>query len=283
MGQYVIESIDRIVKNRTARLVQNGLERLSPIADTSRRIGDTVGRVFARAKAIQPWESEVGQDDDDDVHIVDFDNVTKVYKTKQGLKWILRNADFRVKRGKSLAVLGKNGTGKSTLFRLLAGVEAPTEGNISRGVRVSWPLGFGGGFNGELTARENCIFVSRIYETDIESVIRFVAEFAELGNYFDMPVGTYSSGMRARLAFGLSMAIDFECYLIDEITAVGDKRFKEKCHDAFSARRESADVIMISHSVPTIRAYCDVAAVLNDGKLVFYDDLDEAISVYKSL
>lgn len=253
--------------------------RFSPIANTSRRIGGGIGRVFAQVKGLGGKEETAPED----VKIVEFDHVTKVYRTKSDVKWILRDANFHVKRGKSLALLGKNGTGKSTLFRLLAGVEQPSEGTVTRGVRVSWPLGFGGGFNTEISARENCIFVSRIYDTDIQKVIEFVEDFAELGNYFDMPVRTYSSGMRARLAFGLSMAVDFECYLIDEITAVGDKRFKEKCREAFAERRETADVIMISHSVPTIRAYCDVAAVLNNGKLIFYEDLDEAISIYKSL
>jgi len=188
-----------------------------------------------------------------------------------------------VPRGRSLAILGKNGAGKSTLLRLLAGVEKPTDGEIDRGVRVSWPLGFAGGFASDVSARDNCIFISRIYGADPAEVIQFVEEFAELGQYFDMPMRTYSSGMKARLAFGMSMAIDFDCYLIDEITAVGDQRFKDKCHNAFEERRETSDVIMISHSVRTIKQYCDTAAILNNGKLVFYEDIDEAIELYKDL
>lgn len=212
-----------------------------------------------------------------------FDGVTKFYRTKSRTKWILRDVSFRLPRGRSMAILGKNGTGKSTLMRLLAGVEPPSEGDITRGIRVSWPLGFAGCFSASVSARDNCTFVARIYNVDPDEVARFVADFSELGAYFDMPVKTYSSGMRARLAFGLSMAVDFDCYLIDEITAVGDKRFQEKCREAFAERRKNADIIMISHHMGTIKAYCDVAAVLNNGRLHFYEDIDEAVGVYREL
>ncbi len=212
-----------------------------------------------------------------------FDGVSKYYQTKSKKKWILRDVSFRLPRGRSMAVLGKNGTGKSTMMRLFAGVEPPSQGDITRGVRVSWPLGFSGCFSSAMSARENCTFIARIYNVDIDQVAAFVEDFSELGNYFDMPAKTYSSGMRARLAFGLSMAIDFDCYLIDEITAVGDHRFQEKCREAFAERRKKSDVIMISHHEATIKAYCDVAAVLNNGRMHFYEDIDEAMRVYGEL
>ncbi len=216
-------------------------------------------------------------------YTVTFEDVSKVFRNPAGTKWVLRDVSFQVPRGKSLAILGKNGVGKSSLMKLIAGVIPPTRGDITRMARISWPLGMASGFSAPTSARDNCNFVSRIYGADVDEVTEFVREFSELGAYFDAPVKSYSPGMRARLAFGLSMAIDFDCYLIDEATSVGDKRFREKCEEVFALRRKKSDVIMISHNEETLRAYCDIAAVLNNGKLRFFDDMDEAFALYKRL
>ncbi|MDE1231502.1 ABC transporter ATP-binding protein [Vibrio aestuarianus] len=186
-------------------------------------------------------------------------------------------------KGRNIGLLGVNGAGKSTLLRMIAGSEAPTTGVIKRNVKMSWPLGFSGGFNGSMTGAENLRFVSRIYGADIKQVTEFVKEFSELGDYLDMPIRSYSSGMKARLAFGLSMAIDFDCYLVDEITGVGDRRFQEKCRDAFKARSEKSSLIMVSHSMPTLKEHCDMGLVLSGGELTFYEDINDAIDNYLTL
>ena len=206
--------------------------------------------------------------------------VSKGYRTRSGVKVVLHNADLVLPRGRSVALMGVNGAGKSTLLRIIAGTERPDCGRVSRNARISWPLGSAGGFHGSLTGLENVRFVARIYGADIRRTIDFVAAFAELGAYFDMPVRTYSSGMRARLAFGVSMAIDFECYLVDEITGVGGARFQRKCRVAFQERRSRADVIMVSHSVRTLKSYCQSAVLLQDGCLSFFESIEDATEVY---
>ena len=166
---------------------------------------------------------------------------------------------------------------------MIAGTELPNSGKIRRSVRVSWPLGFAGGFHHLMTGRENVKFVARIYGADVRKVMLFVEDFSELGDYMDVAVKTYSSGMMARLAFGLSMAIEFDCYLIDEITAVGDTRFQMRCKSAFDARRQNADLIVVSHSMGTIKDYCESGAVLVDGQLMMFESVDKAIEVYNRL
>ncbi len=206
--------------------------------------------------------------------------VSKGYRTRTGVKVILRDADLVLPRGRSVALMGINGAGKSTLLRIIAGTERPDRGCVSRSARISWPLGSSGGFHGSLSGLENVRFIARIYGADVRRTIDFVADFAELGTYFDMPVRTYSSGMRARLAFGVSMAIDFECYLVDEITGVGDASFQSKCRAAFQERRSRADVIMVSHSPRTLKSYCQSAVLLQDGSLSFFDNIDDATASY---
>jgi capsular polysaccharide transport system ATP-binding protein len=180
----------------------------------------------------------------------------------------------------SVGILGNNGAGKSTLLRILGGAEQPDAGHLNRSGRVSWPIGFSGGFNGSLSGEENCRFVARIYGADLDEVVAYAEGFAEIGDYFRMPVRTYSSGMRARLAFGLSMAIDFDTYLVDEVTAVGDRRFQEKCRAEFAARRTRSSVIVVSHQIGTIRDYCDLFCVLRDGRLYAYERIVEAEKAY---
>ena len=212
-----------------------------------------------------------------------FNNVSKLYATKHGHRCVLDQISLDFPRGRNIAILGKNGAGKSTLMRLIAGSEAPSSGQILRESRISWPLGLGVGVHPALSALENCRFVARIYNADPREVIDSVQEFADVGAYFHMPIRTLSSGMRARVNFGLSMAIQFDCYLIDELTAVGDRKFQEKCREAFADRLSSADVIMVSHQAATVKAYCDMAAILQDGKIRFYDSLEEASEIYQGL
>lgn len=215
--------------------------------------------------------------------MISFDRVFKFYRTERHVKIILDHVSTVFESGWSYGVLGVNGAGKSTSLRLIAGIELPNEGKVRRNVRVSWPLGFATGLHIQMTGRENVKFVARAYGEDVRRVVRFVEEFSEIGDYLDAPVKTYSSGMMARLAFGLSMAIDFECYLIDEITAVGDARFQARCIAAFDERRKNADLIVVSHSMGTVKSYCDRGVVLVDGQFLVYDDVDRAIEVYNRL
>lgn len=215
--------------------------------------------------------------------MIRFDNVTKIYKTDGHKRTIFEKVSFTLRPGISYGIMGINGAGKSTMMRLIAGTEGPTRGRVTRTIRVSWPLGFAGGFHRQMTGRDNIIFVARIYGEDPMRVLQFVEEFSELGSYLEVPIGTYSSGMSQRLAYGMSMAIPFECYLIDETLAVGDARFKKRCDDVFSKRRETADVILISHSMETIRKYCSQAIILAGGRAIIYENVDDAIEVYKRL
>lgn len=215
--------------------------------------------------------------------MIQLDRVFKYYRTDGHTKIVLDHVSTTFQSGRSYGLLGVNGAGKSTTMRLLAGTETPNSGNIRRSVRVSWPLGFSGGFHPQMTGRENVKFVARAYGEDVRRVLDFVEDFAELGDYIDVSVKAYSSGMTSRLAFGLSMAVEFECYLIDEITAVGDARFQAKCREAFKRRRENSDIIIASHSMETIKNYCDHGAVLVDGQILMFDSVDSAIEVYNRL
>ncbi|OCP10160.1 MULTISPECIES: ABC transporter ATP-binding protein [unclassified Ensifer] len=210
-------------------------------------------------------------------------NVFKFFRTKGGAKIILDHVSMDFRAGISYGILGINGAGKSTTMRMLAGTDLPNAGAITRSARVSWPLGFSGGLHPAMTGRENVQFVARIYGQNPARAIEFVEDFAEIGSYMDEPYFKYSSGMAQRLAFGLSMAIDFECYLIDEVTAVGDSRFQQRCHDEFAKRRDHADVIMISHSMETIRTYCSRAVVLAHGVMHEFSDVDDAVELYNKL
>lgn len=212
--------------------------------------------------------------------MIELKNITKIYRTTTGENLVLDDISLRFPARESVGILGRNGAGKSTLLRIIGGAELPDFGEIIRVGQVSWPIGFAGGFSPSLTGEENCRFVSRIYNADIDRVIDETREFADIGGYFFEPVRTYSSGMRARLAFGLSMAIDFDIYLVDEVTAVGDANFREKCEAAFEARRETSSLIMVSHAISTLEEYCKRCALLIDGKLKLYDSVAEAAAVY---
>lgn len=213
--------------------------------------------------------------------MISFNNVFKYYPTRSGKRTILKDINLNFLPGEDIGILGKNGAGKSTLFRLIAGSESCDQGKIVRNSSVSWPLGFSGGFHGSLTGRENIRFVTRIYGKQPKEIFDFVNDFSELGRYIDMPVRSYSSGMKARLAFGLSMAIDFDFYLIDEVIAVGDSSFKKKCQDIISEKRKKATIILISHSNSLLRTFCTAGAVLNDGTLTKYASINDAIEIHE--
>jgi capsular polysaccharide transport system ATP-binding protein len=215
--------------------------------------------------------------------MIQLNNVFKFYRTEGHTKIVLDHVSAVFDSTRSCGLLGVNGAGKSTTLRLIAGTELPNSGSVRRSVRVSWPLGFAGGFHPQMTGRENLHFVARVYGADILRVVDFVEDFAEIGEYIDVAVKTYSSGMMARLAFALSMAIEFDVYLIDEITAVGDARFQSRCQDAFTARRKNAGLIVVSHSMATIKQYCDCGGVLVEGQLIFFDSADKAIEMYNRL
>lgn len=207
-------------------------------------------------------------------------DVNKDYFTRGGAVRVLRDVNLDVKAGERVGILGRNGAGKSTLIRLVSGAELPTNGIVERGMSVSWPLAFGGAFQGSLTGLDNLRVICRIYGVDPEQTIEFVEDFSELGLYLQEPVKTYSSGMRARLAFAISMVIDFECFLIDEIVAVGDARFHAKCNHELFVNRADRAMIIVSHNADYIRAHCSRAAVLIGGELYHADSLDEAFDLY---
>ena len=213
--------------------------------------------------------------------MIEFENVTKRYRTTHGVRTILDNATFNFEIGHNYGILGGNGAGKSTLLRVIAGAEHPDSGRVRRHVRVSFPMGFTGTFHGHLSGRRNASFLARVYGVDEKAVEAFVGDFSELGAYYDMPIQTYSSGMMAKLAFGTSLAIDFDVYLVDEVTEVGDARFRKKCAQAFRERIARSDIIMVSHNSHTIKSYCDRGAVLIDGRLEFFDSIDDAMKVYR--
>jgi capsular polysaccharide transport system ATP-binding protein len=212
-----------------------------------------------------------------------LNNVYKYYRTPGQMKVVLDHVSLELHAGRSYGILGVNGAGKSTLMRILAGSELPNSGHVRRSVRVSWPLGFSGGLHPSMTGRENVKFVARLYGEDPRKTLNFVEDFAEIGGYIEAPIMTYSSGMMARLAFGLSMAIEFECYLIDEVTAVGDARFAERCKEEFEKRKKNADIIMISHGMQTLKDYCSYGLVLAGGQIAAFRDIDDAIELYKKL
>ena len=198
-------------------------------------------------------------------------------------KIVLQDATAAFLPGHNYGVLGINGAGKSTLIRLLAGSEMPDRGRVRRHARVSFPLGFGGTFHGALSGRENVAFIARIYGAGVRKATRYVEEFAELDGYFDMPVNTYSAGMRARLAFGTCLAIDFDVYLIDEVTEIGDERFRRRCAAAFRERLRHSDIILATHNSQTIRQYCDRGAILAGGRLELFDDIASAFERYRRM
>ncbi|MBC7605284.1 MAG: ABC transporter ATP-binding protein [Ramlibacter sp.] len=214
--------------------------------------------------------------------MIQLHNVVKRYPTRTGAAMVLNGIDLCVRPGEKLGILGRNGAGKSTLIRLLSGAERPTSGTIDREMSVSWPLAFAGGFQGSLTGLDNFRFICRVYGADATSRLPFVEEFSELGRYLREPLKTYSAGMRARLGFAISMSIEFDCYLIDEVIAVGDSRFHEKCEYELFQRRSDRAMILVSHMPDLLRKHCDAFGVLKGGKLHEFADADTAYAFYES-
>jgi capsular polysaccharide transport system ATP-binding protein len=214
--------------------------------------------------------------------MLSVEHISKVYRTRQGPRNILSDVSFRLGHGENLGILGRNGAGKSTLIRLISGAEQPTSGVIRRGMRVSWPLAFGGAFQPNLTGLDNLKFVCRVYGIDYKPLVPFVEEFTELGIYFREPVLHYSNGMLTRLAFALSMAIEFDCFLIDEAMVVGDVRFHERCHIELFQKRKDRAFILVTHEAHVIKLYCKNACVLHEGTLLPFPTVDEAYDFYQA-
>lgn len=212
-----------------------------------------------------------------------FRNVAKSYHIRKFEKQVFTNLNFAIERGDSIGICGANGAGKSTLMRLIAGVEQPTGGTIERSMTTSWPIGYASCFQSSLTGADNARFIARIYGQSEDELLAFVEDFAQLGPYLYQPIHTYSAGMTARLAFGASLAINFECYLVDEVTGAGDERFRVRCEEALLHRRDNASLIMISHDPGTLRQYCRRGAVVYGGTVAFYDTMEEASEVHHRL
>lgn len=213
--------------------------------------------------------------------MIRFDNVSKSFWSGGYQKLILHNASFRVEVGRNLGILAPNGTGKTTLINMMAGLEKPDHGRIIRRGRISWPVGYNGGVVGYMSGTENIRYIARLYDRDEDETLAFCMDFADLGHYIDMPIRTYSSGMRQRLVFALLMAIDFDFYLVDEGASAGDKRFNEKAAAMFRERLEYSTLVMVSHSPQTLKQYCDQAGVLMHGQLFLFDSLEEAKELYE--
>lgn len=219
--------------------------------------------------------------------MIKLDNITKSYLLKGGKRhYVFKNLNFAFPEGANIGLIGPNGAGKSTLMNILGGIDVPDSGRVVTDKSISWPVGLSGGLQGSLSARDNVKFVSRVYGytgEDMVEKVRYVEEFAEIGAYFDQPIKTFSSGMRSRVTFGLSMAFDFDYYLIDEAGAVGDANFKKKSKAVYDEKLKSGNVILVSHSMNEVRSLCDHIIVLYDGKAEVYDDVEEGIKVYENV
>jgi len=215
--------------------------------------------------------------------MIELRNVSKWFRTKQGRNYILKEVNFTIPSNKNIGILGINGAGKSTIMRMLGQIEFPNIGTIKSNKSFSWPLGLGGGFVGNMSGRANVKFVCRLYgksKEEMDVIIEFVQEFSELKNYFDMPIKVYSSGMKSRLSFGLSLAFDFDYLLIDETLSVGDARFRKKSKETLRKKIETCNVLLVSHDMSTLKELCDVGIVVNAGKMEYFPDINNAIERY---
>jgi capsular polysaccharide transport system ATP-binding protein len=215
--------------------------------------------------------------------MISCEHVHKSYPLGHGRKKVLRDINIQINKGDRIALLGRNGAGKTTLIKLIAGVEMPTSGRVQRHMTTSWPLGFNGGFQGSLTGYDNARFIARIYGKQYGEIREFVEDFTELGRQLRAPVKTYSSGMKARLAFALSLAVDFDCYLIDEVIMVGDQNFQRKCHVELFEKRGDRTLIMASHDRGSVQEYCNRAILIDKGHGVIHTDIEEALDAYSNL
>lgn len=212
--------------------------------------------------------------------MIELRNLTKVFRINGVEHVVVRNVSA-VFGDESIALLGRNGAGKSTLLKMIAGTMPMTSGDIVSDGTISWPVGFAGSFHGDLTGAQNVRFVARIYGVETDELVDFVRDFAELGSHFDLPLRTYSAGMRSRLAFGVSMGVPFDTYLVDEVTSVGDAAFRRKGELYFQDRLEKSGAIVVSHSMDLLRRICTRGAVLHDGELAMFDDVNDAIAQHE--
>ena len=215
--------------------------------------------------------------------MIRFENLSKSFRVRGMRYTVIDDLTLTLPTGKSLALLGRNGAGKSTLLQLVAGTLRPDTGRIVSDGTISWPVGYSGSFHREMTGAQNVLFLARAYGVDTDALVAFVEDFAELGDHFHMPLRSYSSGMKSRLAFGVSMGIPFDTYLVDEATATGDARFKKKSRAVFADRMRRASALVVSHSMRQVREYCDSAVLLHEGRLRYYEDLEAAIAEHEAL
>lgn len=215
--------------------------------------------------------------------MIRFENLSKTFRVGDTRQVVIDHLNVELPTGRSLALLGRNGAGKSTLMQIIAGTMRPDTGRVVSDGSMSWPVGLGGAFHGDLTGAQNVRFIARVYGVDTEQLMAFVADFSELGKHFHMPMRSYSSGMKSRLTFGTSMGIRFDTYLVDEVTAVGDKVFKRKSKAVFAERMKTSSAIMVSHEMAQLRQFCDSGMVLENGRLQYFEDLDEAIALHEEM
>jgi capsular polysaccharide transport system ATP-binding protein len=217
--------------------------------------------------------------------VISVSGVYKDYHSETRGRWnrVLTDVSLTVAPGEKVALLGRNGAGKSTLIRLIGGIEMPTKGTIERTMSVSWPVGLEGGVGGTMTGNDNVRFVARIYNKPVQEVFDFVEDFAQLGRFMSEPVNTYSTGMRGRLNFALSFAIDFDCYLIDEVIAAGDARFQRRSHEEVFEKRADRSMILASHVPEIVKQYCTKALIIHHGRAKMFEDLDLAAEIYHAL
>jgi len=208
--------------------------------------------------------------------MIALESVSKIYRTSSGPVKVLSDINLTVARGERIAIIGGNGAGKSTLVRIIGGIERPTAGEVRTTMNISWPLAFSGAFQGMLTGSDNVRFICRVYGRDWRDALEFVQDFAQLGRYIDEPLKSYSSGMRARLAFAISMLIEFDCYLLDEVFAVGDARFQQRCNEELFGKRADRSFIIVSHDARFLYEHCNRGAVIKQGKLLYFSNLQEA-------
>lgn len=214
--------------------------------------------------------------------MIRFEHLTKSFRVNGERRVVIDDLNLTLRTGQSLALLGRNGTGKSTLLQIIAGNMRPDHGRVISDGTISWPVGFGGAFHPKLSGAQNTRFIARIYGVDTEELIDFVQDFAEIGDHFHMPMHTYSAGMRSRLTFGISMGIAFDTYLVDEVTSAGDAAFRAKSQTVFAHRMQQSGAIMVNHNLGELREFCSAALVLENGYLEYFEDLDEAIAVHRA-
>jgi len=210
--------------------------------------------------------------------MIAFENLQKKFWTREGPKYVARNVNAVFPSGTSVALLGRNGAGKSTMMQMIGGSVNPDAGNINITGSMSWPVGFAGSFHRDLTGQQNVRFIARVYGVDTDELVGFVEDFAELGGHFHLPIRSYSSGMKSRLAFGVSIGIPFDTYLVDEVTSVGDASFRRKSRLVFEERMRGAGSVVVTHSMSEVRALCTAGAVLENGILTYFEDVEDAIA-----